>query len=121
MYTAEDDDINKLEQKLILELNSIPNVRWWHRNISRKGFAINGYVKHYPDIMTMTESGKIIFAETKGEHIKNDDSCDKIALGQAWKAAAGNMYRYYMVFEEDENLLPGAVSMKQFLDLVRSM
>lgn len=69
---------------------------WWRRNISRKGFAINGYVKHYPDIMTMTESGKIILAETKGEHLKNDDSRDKIALGQAWKAAAGNMYRYYM-------------------------
>ena len=33
LYTAEDDDMNKLEQKLIMELTALPNVRWWHRNI----------------------------------------------------------------------------------------
>ena len=59
-----------------------PNVRWWHRNIARQGFAINGFIKHYPDILIMTQSGKLICAETKGEHLKNDDSREKIALGQ---------------------------------------
>ena len=121
LYTAEDDDINKLEQKLIMELTSLPNVRWWHRNISRQGFAINGYIKHYPDIMIMTESGKIILAETKGEHLKNNNSREKIALGQVWRTAAGKNYRYYMVFENDENLLPGAVSMSQFIDMVKAL
>lgn len=121
LYTAEDDDMNKLEQKLIMELTALPNIRWWHRNMSRYGFAINGFIKHYPDIMLMTENGKIIFVETKGEHLKNDDSREKIALGDAWRHAAGNKYRYYMVFDEEDNLLPGAVSMSQFVETVKAL
>ena len=34
LYTAEDGDMNKLEQKLIVELTALPNVRWRHRNIA---------------------------------------------------------------------------------------
>ena len=121
LYAAEDGDMNKLEQKLIVELTALPNVRWWHRNIARQDFAINGFIKHYPDILIMTKSGKLICAETKGEHLKNDDSREKIALGQAWRTAAGKDYRYYMVFENEENLLPGAVSMSQFIDTVKAL
>ena len=121
LYAAEDGDMNKLEQKLIVELTALPNVRWWHRNIARQDFAINGFIKHYPDILIMTQSGKIICAETKGEHLKNDDSREKIALGQAWRTAAGKNFRYYMVFENEENLLPGAVSMSQFIDTVKAL
>ena len=121
LYEAEDGDINKLEQDLIMELTALPNVRWWHRNLSRHGFAINGYIKHYPDIMIMTQSGKIIFAETKGEHLKNDDSREKIELGRAWRTAAGSQYRYYMVFRDGENLLPGAVSMSQFVETIKAL
>ena len=121
LYTAEDGDMNKLEQKLIVELTALPNVRWWHRNIAHQGFAINGFIKHYPDILIMTQSGKLICAETKGEHLKNDDSREKIALGQAWRTAAGKDFRYYMVFENEENLLPGAVSMSQFIDTVKAL
>ena len=80
--------MNALEQDLVKRLTAIPNVLWWHRNIARHGFAINGYFNHYPDIMIMTQSGKIILAETKGEHLKNDDSQEKIELG-----AAGGMLR----------------------------
>ena len=121
LYAAEDGDMNKLEQKLIVELTALPNVRWWHRNIARQGFAINGFIKHYPDILIMTQSGKLICAETKGEHLKNDDSREKIALGQAWRTAAGKDFRYYMVFENEENLLPGAVSMSHFIDTVKAL
>ena len=121
LYAAEDGDMNKLEQKLIVELTALPNVRWWHRNIARQDFAINGFIKHYPDILIMTQSGKLICAETKGEHLKNDDSREKIALGQAWRTAAGKDFRYYMVFENDENLLPGAVSMSQFIDTIKEL
>ena len=103
LYTAENGDMNKLEEKLIVELTALPNVRWWHRNL------------------IMTQSGKLICAETKGEHLKNDGSRERIALGQAWRTAAGKDYRYYMVFENDENLLPGAMSMSQFIDTVKAL
>lgn len=121
LYTAEDGDMNKLEQKLVVELTALPNVRWWHRNIAKQDFAINGFIKHYPDILIMTKSGKLICAETKGDHLKNDDSREKIALGQAWRTAAGKDFRYYMVFENEENLLPGAMSMSQFIDTVKAL
>ena len=121
LYAAEDGDMNKLEQKLIVELTALPNVRWRHRNIARQGFAINGFIKHYPDILIMTQSGKLICAETKGEHLKNDDSREKIALGQAWSSHAGSQFRYYMVFMEENNLLTGAVSMSKFLEIVSAL
>ena len=120
LYEAE-DSMNTLEQDLVKELTSIPNVLWWHRNIARHGFAINGYLNHYPDIMLMTQNGKIILVETKGDHLKNDDSLEKIELGTAWRNAAGNHYRYYMVFRENENLPHGALSIKQFIDTVKAL
>ena len=120
LYEAE-EDMNALVQDLVKRLTAIPNVLWWHRNIARHGFAINGYFNHYPDIMIMTQSGKIILAETKGEHLKNDDSQEKIELGAAWRNAAGNQYRYYMVFRDEENLPHGAVSMGQFVETVEAL
>ena len=121
LYTAEDGDMNKLEQKLVVELTALPNVRWWHRNIARQGFAINGFIKHYPDILIMTQSGKLICAETKGEHLKNDDSREKIALGKAWSNHAGTLFRYYMVFMDDNDLPTGAVSMSKFLEITKAL
>ena len=120
LYQAE-EDMNRLEQDLVMELTALPNVRWWHRNMSRSGFCINGYINHYPDIMVMTNSGKIILVETKGDHLKNDDSRDKIALGNAWRNAAGNQYRYYMVFREEDKLPVGAVSMSTFIDIIKKL
>ena len=121
LYAAEDGDMNKLEEKLIVELTALQNVRWWHRNIARQGFAINGFIKHYPDILIMTKSGKLICAETKGEHLKNDDSREKIALGQAWSSHAGSQFRYYMVFQEENDILKGAVSMRRFVEIVAAL
>ena len=121
LYTAEDGDMNKLEQKLVVELTALPNVRWWHRNIAKQDFAINGFIKHYPDILIMTKSGKLICAETKGDHLKNDDSREKIALGQAWSSHAGSQFRYYMVFMEDNNLPTGAVNMRRFAEIVAAL
>ena len=121
LYTAEDGDMNKLEQKLIVELTALPNVRCRHRNIARQGFAINGFIKHYPDILIMTQSGKLICAETKGEHLKNDDSREKIDLGTMWSGHAGNQYRYFMVFEKDADLPKGAVSMSKFVEIVAAL
>lgn len=120
LYQAE-EDMNKLEQDLVMELTALPNVRWWHRNMVRNGFCINGFINHYPDIIIMTDSGKIILAETKGGHLTNDDSREKIELGNAWRNAAGNKYRYYMVFRDDETILPGALSMSQFVETVKQL
>ena len=121
LYQAEEGNMNKLESALVREFTALPNIKWWHRNISRQGFCINGFINHYPDFIVMTQSGRIILVEPKGEQLKNDNSREKIELGDAWRHAAGNQYRYYMVFRDGDNLLPGAVSMSQFVELMKDL
>ena len=120
LYQAE-EEMGSFERSLAMGLTALPNIRWWHRNIARQGFRINGFINHYPDFMLMTKSGKIVLAETKGEHLKNDDSRDKLALGQAWRNAAGGQFRYYMVFADDVEPIPGAVTMQKFMEIVKAL
>lgn len=120
LYEAE-EEMNQLERDLVMELTALPNVRWWHRNIAKRGFCINGFIKHYPDIMIMTQKGKIILAETKGDHLQNDDSRDKIELGKEWASQAGNQFRYYMVFRDNDNVLPGAICMSNFIAIIKEL
>lgn len=121
LYQAEEGNMDKLELALVREFTALTNIKWWHRNISKQGFCINGFINHYPDFIVMTQNGKIILVEPKGEHLKNDESRKRIELGRAWKNAAGNQYRYYMVFRDEDNLLPGAVSISQFVELVKEL
>lgn len=121
LYQAEEGNMDKLESALVREFTALTNIKWWHRNISKQGFCINGLVNHYPDFIVMTQSGIIILVEPKGEHLKNDESREKIELGRAWKNAAGSQYRYYMVFQDGDNLLPGAVSVSQFVDTIKAL
>lgn len=118
LYSAE-EEMNGLERDLVLELTAISSVRWWHRNIAKHGFRINGFINHYPDIMIMTQKGNIIFAETKGAHLKNDDSAQKVRLGRAWQNAAGKKYRYYMVFKDTDSKTDGMISMSDFLEIIK--
>ena len=121
LYQAEEGKLDSLESALIIELTALPNVRWWHRNISRQGFRLNGFINHYPDILICTEKKKIICAETKGDHLKNDDSRERIDLGAAWSNLAGNHFHYYMVFKDENDLPKGAVSMSRFLEIVKAL
>ena len=121
LYQAEEGNMDKLELALVREFTALTNIKWWHRNISKKGFCINGFINHYPDFIVMTRNGKIILVEPKGEHLKNDESRKRIELGRAWKNAAGSQYRYYMVFQDGDNLLSGAVSVSQFVDIIKAL
>ena len=42
--------------------------------------------------------------EAKGDYLDGDDSKTKLKLGRRWQSAAGNKYRYFMVF--DKKALP---------------
>lgn len=117
LYAAE-DGMNGLEEAFAMKLSGIPNVKWWHRIIDRKGFCLNGPINHYPDFMVMTRRGRIVLVETKGEQLKNDDSKMKLSLGKEWEKQSGSMYRYFMVFKDGADPLEGAHTMEQALDLI---
>ncbi|HVE00020.1 MAG TPA: DEAD/DEAH box helicase family protein [Cytophagaceae bacterium] len=94
--------MNNLEIDMIEEIAALPNIVFWHRNLSHgKGFYINGYKsRHYPDFILYTLSGKILLLEVKGDDRDNSDSVEKCRLGAEWEKLAGNNYHYMMVFKE---------------------
>ena len=118
---AEEQEVNGFELKVIEKVASLPNVKWWHRNMSTE-FYINGYLNHYPDFMIMTNSGKIVMIETKGEHLtSNDESRAKAELGKIWQALAGKKYRYYMVCAEPIASNPDATALDAFLRIIKEL
>ena len=120
LYEAEWDDMNGFETRLAGAMAAEASVLWWHRVRERgKGeFFINGFLHHYPDFMVMTKAGRLLLVEAKGEHLDNQDSADKLALGQKWAAMAGLRYRYFMVFEQKETEMNGSYSMSDFLTVL---
>lgn len=123
LYSSE-EEMNGLEKDVVWKLANLPNIKWWHRNISRSGFNINGYANAYPDIIAMTTSGKILMIEPKGDHLENAESRRKVAVGRAWQNAAnktGDKYRYYMVFENKNLHIDGAVQFERFMEIVQGL
>lgn len=120
LYTAE-EDMNKYEFKVVWGLSELGNVKWWHRNISKRGFQINGPVHAYPDIIVMLHSGKILMVETKGDQLDNDESKEKAKIGDQWARLAGKQYKYYMVFETKQPNYPGAYSLERFMEIVKGL
>ncbi len=120
LYTAEEDNMNELEERVIRAVASLDNVRWWHRNRERKDFCINGFINHYPDFLVMMKSGMLLLVETKGDDRDNSDSKMKLSLGKTWEAKAGsNRYGYFMVFETRR--LEGALSVDEFMARMKKM
>ena len=96
--------MGKYEQEVIMEIASLDNVVFWHRNLEKgKGFMLNGFDKnHYPDFIIYTRKGTLILLETKGDYLDNDDSRTKNLLGKKWAEKSGEKYKYFMVFETKE-------------------
>lgn len=121
LYEAEKNDMNNGEHDLIDAVVGLNNVKWWHRIIERKGFRLNGFINHYPDFMVMTNSGKIVLIEYKGDDRDNSDSERKLKLGRLWQAQAGPNYRYFMVFKNREFGIDGAYTLDDFVGVMREL
>lgn len=121
LYEAEKDDMNSEEHELIDAVVALENVKWWHRIIERNDFHLNGYINHYPDFMVMTNSGKLVLIEYKGDDRDNSDSKRKLKLGRKWQAQCGQNYRYFMVFNNREFGIDGAYTMDQFVEIMKEL
>lgn len=114
--------MNSFEESMILDIAALPNVQFWTKNIERKpySFFINGNINHYPDFIILTEKGKLVLLETKGDDRDNSDTAAKIALGKTWEELAGRSnFRYFMVFKDQE--MEGAYTQERFLDVMKSL
>lgn len=120
LYIAE-EAMNDYERKVIWELSSLQNVKWWTRNIARQGFKINGAVNAYPDIILFLESGKTILVETKGDYLDNTDSKIKAELGAKWNQLTRREFRYFLVFESKQPSYQGAYSYDRFMEIIKKL
>lgn len=114
--------MNNFEQSLIMDLASLDNVLFWHRNSDNKdkGFYLNGFSNnHYPDFILYTQKGNIVLVETKGDFLDNDDSKAKNILGKKWAEKSGDNYKYFMVFESKN--VDGCYTAKNFLDIISAL
>ena len=118
LYVAE-ETVNDFEYDVISAIADNPNVLFWHRNREKKEFCINGFINHYPDFIVSMRSGNIILVETKGDHLVNEDSKNKIWLGNKWADLAGKRYHYFMVFQTKE--VEGAITVKQLLQYLNEL
>lgn len=118
LYT-EEESINGFEYDVINAVANLDNVLFWHRNPSRTGFCINGYINHYPDFIVQLDSGITVLLETKGDDRDNSDSRAKVELGRTWANKAGEQYRYFMVFDKQQ--MDGAVTIKELLQRLKAM
>jgi type III restriction enzyme len=111
---------NGFEERVILDLSSLSNIYFWHRNIERRGFAINGFKSnHYPDFILYTKIGNVILLETKGDHLDGTDSAAKCRLGNQWQQLSGSGFSYFMVF--DAKPITDSYTINQAKDMIRML
>ena len=78
------DDLNGYEQSVACYLDGEQALRWWHRNVAQRQYALQGWRKNkiYPDLifaMSKDEKGnkgkeRLMILETKGDHLDNPDT-----------------------------------------------
>ena len=119
LYEEEDGSLNNYEREMIENIASLENVKWWHRNISRREFKINGSVHAYPDFLVMMKSGKMVMVETKGR--LDADDVKKAKAGVEWATRAGDSYRYYMVLEKGDSDEMGVYSQEKFMRIIKEL
>ena len=122
-YHQEMDDLNNTELDIIRLVAGMPNVKCWHRIMERKTneFYINGFINHYPDFWIVTESGKVVLLEVKGEQFAGEATQRKAELGRIWQNESSNKYKYFMVYKDRDMNFPGAYKLNDFLDILRSL
>ena len=114
--------MNNFEQSLIMDVASLDNVLFWHRNSDNKdkGFYLNGFSNnHYPDFILYTQKGNLVLVETKGDFLDNDESKAKNILGKKWAEKSGDNYKYFMVFENKN--VDGCYTAKNVLDIISAL
>lgn len=113
--------MNGFEQDVIMNIASLDNVLFWHRNLERgKGFALNGFdSNHYPDFIIYTKQGNLVLIETKGDHLDNDDSKAKNLLGKKWAEKAGDNYKYFMVFQKKD--VVNTYTAQSIIDIIKML
>lgn len=117
-----EEDFNHMERSVALCLDEQEKLLWWYRNLSRQDYYIQGWKKYriYPDfIFTQADKkkqhdySKVFVIETKGLHLKNEDTdykknifefCNTIGKKKDWQELnlefAERKFEFQVISEE---------------------
>jgi type III restriction enzyme len=75
-------DMNDFEAKFAGYLDTRQALEWWHRNVARKQYGLQGWKRHkvYPDFvfgqLLEGDRARMVVLETKGEHLAGSSDTD---------------------------------------------
>ncbi len=76
------DDFNEYEQQVACYLDNEIAVSWWHRNVAKRQYGLQGWRKQkvYPDFLfALSTAGtieRLMIVETKGDHLAGNDDTE---------------------------------------------
>ena len=76
------DDFNDYEMQVACYLDSEAAVRWWHRNVAKRQYGVQGWRKPkvYPDFIFALAAGgevdRLMIVETKGDHLAGNNDTE---------------------------------------------
>lgn len=82
----EDDFSSEPERQVAVYMDAEEPLRWWHRNVARTGYGLQGWRRHrvYPDFVVSCkrpDGDRLVTIETKGDQLAgNADTTYKSAL-----------------------------------------
>lgn len=74
------NELNGEEQNVAVHLDGDTAVKWWHRNVAKTNYGLQGWKRGriYPDFIFATGgnagAGRVVVLETKGDHLQNPDT-----------------------------------------------
>lgn len=121
-FVAE-EEFNEPETAVAIYLDEQEKLLWWYRNLARQDYYIQGWKRHkvYPDfIFTQVdeekreEYSKVYVVETKGTHLKNEDTdykknvfkfCNELGKQMDWSELEldfpGKEIEFQVIFEDE--------------------
>lgn len=98
--------MNGEEVDCAIEIDIMPEVKYWVRNIEHHPMAFNlptSTDKFYPDFVALLNDGRLYAIEYKGaDRISNDDSKEKDNIGKLWAEKSNGKCLFKMVTSEKQ-------------------
>jgi type III restriction enzyme len=119
---VEEEKFNDTEKAVALYLDEQEKLLWWYRNISRQDYFLQGWKKNrvYPDFIfseidsnVQDDYSKVFVVETKGIHLKNEDTdykknifefCNKLGIQKNWtelNTEFDEKMEFQVIFEDE--------------------
>jgi len=118
-----EEEFNEMEKSVAIYLDEQEKLLWWYRNLSKQDYYVQGWKKHkiYPDFVftniddkRQNDYNKVYVVETKGLHLKNEDTdykksifdfCNTLGRQKDWRELnlefARKKIEFQVIFEDE--------------------